>query len=59
MNKCINCNKEIEAPIFKFGGRQNGKTMMLLYYNIRQMCCCDECCKEFIRKAEEEIYGKN
>lgn len=57
MDKCINCDKEIPTPILKFGGRQHGQNMMLLYYNIRQMCCSDECCKEWIKKAEERIYG--
>jgi predicted ATPase len=59
MDKCINCGKEIPDPVFKWGGRGCGKTMMLLYYNIRQMCCSDECFWEFMKKAEEELYRED
>lgn len=59
MDKCANCNTEIPTPVFKFGGRQNGKNTMLLYYNIRQACCSDECCREFIKKMEDVVYGQN
>lgn len=60
MDKCIKCGKELPIPAipaFKFGGRGHGKSMMLLYYNLRQMCCSDECCRKWIEKAEEELYG--
>lgn len=57
MNKCVNCGKEIPTPAFKFGGRACGKSMMLLYYNIRQTCCSDECCTKIIEKIQEELYG--
>ena len=55
MDKCINCDKDIPTPQFVFGGRANGKILTILYHNIRQMCCSDECCKEWIEKTEEEL----
>ena len=58
MEKCINCGKDIPAPQFIFGGRANGKTLTILYHNIRQMCCSDECCREWIEKTEEDLCIK-
>lgn len=57
MDKCISCGKEIPEPVFKFGGRNCGKNMMILYYNIRQACCSDECFWKFMKETEEEFYG--
>jgi predicted nucleic acid-binding Zn ribbon protein len=54
---CIVCSKEIPKPELVFGGRKNGKTMTMLCYNIRQMCCSDQCAQEFIEKLGEEIDG--
>ena len=46
---CVVCGKSIPKPKLSFGGRANGKSMMTLNYNIRQMCCSDECFDEFFK----------
>ena len=53
-HRCINCDKDIPEPKFVVGGRQNGKIMTILYYNLRQMCCSDQCAREWLKKIEEE-----
>ena len=59
MYNCMHCNKEIPPPMFKDGGRQNGKSTMLLYYNIRQMCCSDKCFERTIKRIKERLYGQD
>ena len=54
-NKCMTCGKEISQPKFSFWGRGNGKTMMELQYNMRQLCCSDECWNKFIEEIRKEI----
>ena len=56
MNKCIICDRDIPNPIFKLDGRQHGKSTLLLYYNMRQTCCSDECCTKLIKQIQEELY---
>ena len=53
--KCIICSKEIPTPNFSFGGRRNGKTMMEFQYNMRQLCCSDECWGKWIEEIRREL----
>ena len=52
---CMICGKEIPRPKFSFGGRGDSKSMMRLMYNMRQLCCSDECWNEFIEEIRKEI----
>lgn len=54
-DKCMNCNKEIPMPVFKFGGRKYGKNISLFYYNLRQKCCSDECFSKMVEKIFDEL----
>ena len=54
---CIVCGKTIPKPKFSFGGRANGKTMMILNYNIRQICCSDECFQDIVMTIQND-YNK-
>ena len=55
---CVICGKEIPQPKFSFGGRKNSKTMMEFQYNMRQLCCSDECWDKFIEEIRRELNGK-
>ena len=55
--RCVICGKTIPKPKFSFGGRGDGKSMIRLNYNIRQVCCSDECFSEFIHTKQND-YDK-
>lgn len=56
---CIMCDAKIPEPDFIFGGRGNGKTMMIFYYNMRQACCSEECFNQLINAIKETDEWKN
>ena len=55
---CIVCGTKIAKPKFIFGGRANGKTMMILYHNIREACCSDICFDKLVNEIRREIDGE-
>ena len=57
ISHCVICGKEISWPKFSFGGRQDGKTMMRFWYNMRQLCCSDGCFGEWIEEIRRELNG--
>lgn len=56
---CIICDAKIPKPEFIFGGRDNGKTMMIFNYNMRQMCCSDECFNKLVDKIRRKMNGED
>ena len=55
---CVTCGKEIPQPKFSFGSRAYGTTMMEFQYNMRQLCCSDECWDKWIEEIRREFDGK-
>ena len=55
---CVMCGKDIPQPKFSFGGKAYGKTMMEFQYNMRQLCCSDECWGKWIEEIRREFDGK-
>ena len=54
IDRCVICGKTIPIPKFSFGGRGDGKAMMRLKYNIRKMCCSEECFQNLVHTIQND-----